>query len=108
METGSGDHTSSYTMGTGSSTPGVKRHGRKADHSSPVSTEFKEKWIYTSTPPHTLIIKHRDKFTFTQYTAVMRNKALPQLPVLKELKTMWSCRTTPLSVIHTEGTTEFH
>jgi hypothetical protein len=41
----------SYTMGTGSPFPGVKRPGREADHSPPTSVEVKRMWIYTSTPP---------------------------------------------------------
>jgi hypothetical protein len=32
--------------------PGVTRPGREADHSPPTSAEFKNTWIYTSTPPH--------------------------------------------------------
>jgi hypothetical protein len=32
--------------------PGVKRPGRKADHSSPTSAEVKKIWIYTSIPPY--------------------------------------------------------
>jgi hypothetical protein len=32
--------------------PGVKRPGREADHSPPVSAEVKKMWIYTSTPPY--------------------------------------------------------
>jgi hypothetical protein len=32
--------------------PGVKRHGREADHSPPTSAELKKMWIYTSTPPY--------------------------------------------------------
>jgi hypothetical protein len=30
---------------------GVKRSGREADHSPPSSTEVKNAWSYTSTPP---------------------------------------------------------
>jgi len=30
---------------------GVKRPGREADHSPPSSTEVKNAWSYTSTPP---------------------------------------------------------
>jgi hypothetical protein len=33
--------------------PDVKRPRREADHSSPTSTEIKNTWIYTSTPPQT-------------------------------------------------------
>jgi hypothetical protein len=45
-------HPTSYTMGTGSSFPGVKQPGREADHSPPASAEVKKIWIYTSTPPY--------------------------------------------------------
>jgi hypothetical protein len=34
----------------GALSPGVKRPGRKSDHPSPNSAEFKKTWIYTSTP----------------------------------------------------------
>jgi hypothetical protein len=50
--TGSGAHPASYPMGTGGSFPEGKAQGREADHSPPASAEFKEMWIYTSTPPY--------------------------------------------------------
>jgi hypothetical protein len=34
---------------------GVKRSRREADHSPPTSAEVKKIWIYTSTPPDTLM-----------------------------------------------------
>jgi hypothetical protein len=37
-------------MRTGALSPGVKRPGREADHSSPTSAEVKKMWIYTSIP----------------------------------------------------------
>jgi hypothetical protein len=52
LQTGSGVHPTSYTMGTGSSFPGVKRPWREADHSPPTSAKVKKMWIYTSTPPY--------------------------------------------------------
>jgi hypothetical protein len=52
VQTGSGVHPTSYTMGTGSYFPGVKRPGREVDHSPPTSAEVKKMWIYTSTPPY--------------------------------------------------------
>jgi hypothetical protein len=52
VQTGSGVNPTSYKMGTGGSFPGVKRHGRAADHSPPTSAEVKKMWIYTSTPPY--------------------------------------------------------
>jgi hypothetical protein len=42
----------SYPMGTGALSPGVKRPGREADRSSPISAEIKKMWIYASTPPY--------------------------------------------------------
>jgi hypothetical protein len=51
-ETGSGVHPTSYTMGTGSFFPGVKRPGREGYHSPPTSAEVKKIWILTSTPPY--------------------------------------------------------
>jgi hypothetical protein len=35
--------------------PGVKRPGREADHSSPTSAEGKKMWVYTSTPSYALM-----------------------------------------------------
>jgi hypothetical protein len=52
VQTGSGVHPTSYTMGTMSSFPGVKRPGPEVDHSPPTSAEVKKMWIYTSTPPY--------------------------------------------------------
>jgi hypothetical protein len=40
-QAGPGAHPASYTMGTESSFPGVKRLGREADHSPPSSAEVK-------------------------------------------------------------------
>jgi hypothetical protein len=42
VQNGSGAHSASYPMGTRGSFPGVKRSGRKADHSPPSSAEVKE------------------------------------------------------------------
>jgi hypothetical protein len=52
VQTGSEVHPTSYTMGTGSCFPEVKRPGREADHSPPTSAEVKKMWMYTSTPPY--------------------------------------------------------
>jgi hypothetical protein len=41
VQTGSWDHPSSYSMGTGGSFPEVKRQEREADHSPPSSAEVK-------------------------------------------------------------------
>jgi hypothetical protein len=52
VQTGSGVHPTSYTMGTGGSFPGLKRPGREDDHSPPTSAEVKKMLIYTSTSPY--------------------------------------------------------
>jgi hypothetical protein len=52
VQTGSGVHPTSYTMGNGSAFPGVKRSGREDDNSPPTSAGVKKMWIYTSTPPY--------------------------------------------------------
>jgi hypothetical protein len=49
--------------------PGVKRQGRDADHSPPVSAEVKKMWIYTSIPIrlHSVVLNQLstgDNFTF--------------------------------------------
>jgi hypothetical protein len=51
FQTGSGVYPTSYTMGTGSPFPGVKRPGREA-HSHSATAEVKKLWFYTSTPPY--------------------------------------------------------
>jgi hypothetical protein len=52
VQTGSGAHPASYTIGTDALFPGVKRPRREADHSPPVSAEVKNTWVYTSIPPY--------------------------------------------------------
>jgi hypothetical protein len=49
-QTGSGSHTVSYPMGTGSSFSGVNLSRR--DHSPPTFAEVKNKWIYMFTPSY--------------------------------------------------------
>jgi hypothetical protein len=51
---------------------GVKRPGRKADHSLPSTAEVKNAWSYTSIPQYTFmawcLVKHRDNFTLRYFT----------------------------------------
>jgi hypothetical protein len=49
VQTGSGAHTASSPIGTRVSFLGVKRPGRKADHTPPNSAEIKNAWGFTST-----------------------------------------------------------
>jgi hypothetical protein len=50
-QTGSGPTQPQMQWVPGALSPGVKRPGREADHSPPSSTEVKNAWGYTSTPP---------------------------------------------------------
>jgi hypothetical protein len=52
VQTRSGVHPTSYPMGKGVLSPGVKRSGRETDHSPPTSAVVKKMWNYTSTPPY--------------------------------------------------------
>jgi hypothetical protein len=36
----------------GALSPGIKRLGREADHSPPISAEVKKTWLYTAISPH--------------------------------------------------------
>jgi len=51
VQTGSGAHPASYTMGTGGLSQGVRRPGNKADNSPPSSAEVKERVeLYLKSP----------------------------------------------------------
>jgi hypothetical protein len=59
VKTDFGVHPASYPMRTGALSPGVKRPGRKDNHSPPSSAEVKNAWSYVTTPPihlHGLIL----------------------------------------------------
>jgi hypothetical protein len=51
VQTGSGAHQTSYTMGNGGSFLEINRPWHEADHSPPPSAEVKECVEYTPTPP---------------------------------------------------------
>jgi hypothetical protein len=46
LQTGSGAHQASYSMGTGGSFPGAKRQGREADYSPTTRAEVNKPYIY--------------------------------------------------------------
>jgi hypothetical protein len=50
----------------GGLSPGIKRRGREAAHSSPIRAEVKKTRIYTSIPPYTFmpqyLVEHRENF----------------------------------------------
>jgi hypothetical protein len=64
-------------MGTGGFSPEVKRPRREADNSPPASAEFKEIWLYISTPPillHGIVLNLSSTgttFTFYLFTIIM-------------------------------------
>jgi len=55
IQTGSGTHTVSYSVGTKDSFPGVKRLGCEADRSLPSSSKVTNEWVCTSTPPYIFV-----------------------------------------------------
>jgi hypothetical protein len=67
-------HPASCPRGTRDFYPGIKRPGRKADYSPPVSAEVKNAWSYTSTPQNVFtaccLVKHSDNCTFTFYLKI--------------------------------------
>jgi hypothetical protein len=72
FQNGSGAHPASYPVGTRGSFLGVKRLGCEADHSPPSSAEVKERvelYLHSPNTPswRVVLLKHRDKFTFTFY-----------------------------------------
>jgi hypothetical protein len=66
VQTSSGAHPASYTMGTGGSFPGGKaRPERDADHSPLSSAEVKKEWeLYFLSPKMCLYGAYRKRFTF--------------------------------------------
>jgi len=50
VHTGSGAYPAFYPLGTGFSSPGIKRPGHETDH-SPSSIADNNAWNYTSIPP---------------------------------------------------------
>ena len=82
VQTGSGAHPASYTMGT-VSFPGVKRPGRGVDHPPPPSTEVKKRVeLYLYSPSGTswrvlgrtssLLSLFSDSYLFTSFCSADR------------------------------------
>jgi hypothetical protein len=69
VQTGSGAHPASYSLGTGGSSLELKRPRREAGHSPPSNAEIKNAWSYNTTPQYAFMAwclvnkKHRDEFT---------------------------------------------
>jgi len=65
VRTGLGAHPASYSMGTGSLLPRLKRPGRGVDHVPYLGPRLKKEWRYFSTPPPDLHGLYMVNFTFT-------------------------------------------
>jgi hypothetical protein len=64
VQTGSGAHPASCSMGNGGSSSRTKRPGRESEHSPTFKAEINNEWSHTSTPPIRPHSEHRYKFTF--------------------------------------------
>jgi hypothetical protein len=78
VQTGSEVHPTSYLMGTGGFSPGVKRSVREAEHSPPASAEVMKMWAYTYTTHRpswrsAYLVKYRYDFNF--FTSTMQTFA---------------------------------
>ena len=64
IQTGSGAHPASYSMGSGVLTRGLKQPEREVYYSSPSSAESKKEWRYNSLPRRHLRDVDGKKFSF--------------------------------------------
>ena len=64
IQTGSGAHPASYSMGTGVPSLVVKQSGSENDHLLPSSANIKNVWSYTSTPNIGIHGMYWKKFSF--------------------------------------------
>ena len=62
VQTSYGPHSSSYSVGTGVLSQGIKRPGREVDHSPSPSAQFE--WSHTSTPLIRLNDVNSEDYTF--------------------------------------------
>jgi hypothetical protein len=100
VQTGTGDHPASYTMGTGSFLR-VKRSGRGVDHLSPCSAEVKERvaqYLYSTSRPSWpvtgLVLPLPLPITLTEYASTLHirqgTKSYIQLRLRAALSRRWS------------------
>ena len=68
VQTGSGAHPASYSMGTVVLSRVVKRSGREIDHAPASSAQVKNGWSYTSRLPTRLHVVGKDHFYFPLQT----------------------------------------
>jgi len=67
VQTGSGAHPTSYPLGSGALTPGVKQLGHEADHSSHLVPRLRMCGAIPTLPQYIMmcLIKQRENITFT-------------------------------------------
>ena len=82
IQTGSGDHTHSYSMGHRHSFPECKTSGCEADNSLPFGTMVKNVWYYTSTTPQ--IFWHKQGHYMCHWWTTYKHK------MIKGLETKWA------------------
>jgi hypothetical protein len=84
VQTGSGAHPASYPVGKGTLSLGIKRPGRKANHSPRSSAKVKNAWSYTSTPPillHGVVLRWSTETTLPHLTRNTQCWAIPHISV---------------------------
>jgi len=83
VQTGSWAYSSSYRIGMGAISPGVKRPGSRAEHSLLSSAEVKNAWVSSYVFMVWCLIKHRDNFTSTWESHRRQQRISPKLVVFK-------------------------
>jgi hypothetical protein len=87
VQTGSGAHPTSYPMGIGAPSLGVKRPDSEADHSPLSSGEVKNAWRYTSTPPirlHGVVLSWEQDATLPNKGTTLFYRVLFQLSIVMD------------------------
>jgi hypothetical protein len=65
VQIGSGAHTRLLPPSVMVLSQRVNSQEREADHSRQSTTEIKNAWSYTCTPPYVVLIKHREIYLFS-------------------------------------------
>jgi hypothetical protein len=104
VQTDSGAHLASYTMGTGVLSRGVKRPDHDVYHSPPSSDEIRNEWRYTSTPlAYLLYGLERYSCTFTFFTKTNEILKIENGCVLKRYcKKLDVCDAEGVCLLHVE------
>lgn len=79
IQSGSGAHPASCSMGTTNSFPGVKRPGHEADHLPSSYAKVTKEWSYSSTPPVFLHRKTSPSQLYLLLEGIMLISTLPMV-----------------------------